>query len=258
MKASVTMIGEGGATETEGNEYAFTVGDFLRTIRKRFWIILLVVIVSVGIAFGFSLLQKPVYETSIKILVGQEQQGETVTSLQGNIEGLQQLTQTMEEAVNSRPVAEAVIDQLGLKITPEDFLKERLSAEQIGTTQFIEVKYRDTKPERAQRVGNAVGDVFSEQVSEVSPSANSITATVWERAALPESPVSPDLLLNTLLALALGTMLGVVMAFLVEYLDDSWTSAEEVEQISGVPTFGVVPQFKVPKSLAPKAKKGSG
>lgn len=131
-------------------------------------------------------------------------------------------------------------------MSSEDFL-ENLSVEQVAETQFIEVSYEDESPREAQRIANAVGEVFSEQVSEVSPSANSITATVWEEAALPDSPASPKPLRDGPLALILGGMLGVALAFLLEQLDDRWRSPEEVERVSGVPTFGVIPEFKIPK-----------
>jgi capsular polysaccharide biosynthesis protein len=122
-----------------------------------------------------------------------------------------------------------------------------MNVEQIPNTQFIRVSYTDTDPERARRVANAVGEVFSQRISEVSPSANSITATVWEQAATPAEPVSPNPVRNGLLALALGLMLGVGLAFLLEYLDDTWHSPEEAEMISGVPTLGVIPKLKVAK-----------
>jgi hypothetical protein len=35
------------------------------------------------------------------------------------------------------------------------------------------------------------------------------------------------------------------MAFLLEYLDHSWRSPEEAEQITGVPTVGIIPEFKI-------------
>jgi O-antigen/teichoic acid export membrane protein len=40
----------------------------------------------------------------------------------------------------------------------------------------------------------------------------------------------------------------VGLAFLLNYLDDDWKSSDELEQVSGVPTFGVIPEFKVHKS----------
>jgi capsular polysaccharide biosynthesis protein len=74
---------------------------------------------------------------------------------------------------------------------------------------------------------------------------------VWEPAAVPEEPVSPNPLRNGLLGLVLGLMLGMGLAFLLEYLDDSWRSPEEVERISGVPTYGIIPTIEYGK-----AKKG--
>ena len=221
--------------------------ELLQTIWRRLWVILLTTIVLVGAAVGFSLLQTPSYEASVKILVGQ-QQSNSSEALGSEIAGLQQLTQTMAEAVKTRPVAETVIRQQKLRISPEDFLDENLSVEQISSTQFIEVSYRAHDPQRAKEIADSIGKVFSEQVSKISPSANAITATVWERAAVPKDPVSPNLLLNGLVALALSLLLGVGLACLLEYLDGSWRSPEQAEQISGVPNFGMIPKFRLMKS----------
>jgi len=207
----------------------------------------LVVVAVTGAAVGVSSVQTPVYQASIKILMEQEQLGTAPGSLGGDVQGLQQLTQTMPEGIKSRPIAEAVIQQLDLQMTTGDLL-ENLSAKQISPTQFIRVDYRDSSPQRAQQVANAVGDAFSEQISDVGPSTGTITANVWERAEVPTVPVSPNFGLNIGLALVIGLILGVALAFLLEYLDDSWRSPEEVEQISGVPALSIVPAFDTSKS----------
>jgi capsular polysaccharide biosynthesis protein len=158
--------------------------------------------------------------------------------------GLQQLTQTMAETVSSRPIAAAVIQQENLQMTPQAFLEDQLRVEQVKSTQLIEVKYRDPSPTSAQRIANSVGDTFSNQISETSAAnGNTIAATVWERAEVPEEPVSPDLVRYLGIALVIGVMLGVGLAFLLEYLDDSWRSPQEAEQVSGVPTLGVIRDF---------------
>jgi len=232
--------------QAEGG-YAFSLQDLFRGLRRRLWVIALMTAVFTGAAVAFSLAQTPMYEASVEILVGQEQgAGSTPGSLGGDVQGLEQLTATMAKGVNSRPIAEEVIQQLNLQVTPEEFLEKHLSVRQVIQTQFIEVNYRDSSPERAQQVANAIGDVFSEQVSQVSPSASAITATVWTRAVVPDEPVSPKPMRTGILALVVGLMLGLGLALLLEYLDNSWRSPKHVEQVSGVPTFAVIPTFKVP------------
>jgi capsular polysaccharide biosynthesis protein len=148
--------------------------------------------------------------------------------------------------VTTRPVAERVVRELNLEYSPEA-IAANTSAEVIPQTQFIEVTYTDTEPRRTQRIANAIGDALSERVSDVSPRVSVISATVWERAAVPQSPVSPNPVRAGLIAFVVGTMLGVGLALLLDHLDDRWRSPEEAEQVSGVPTFGVIPDFDSPK-----------
>lgn len=217
--------------------------DLFRVLWRRRWVIALVTVVLTGMAVAFTLAQTPMYEASIKILVGQER---GIAENPSNAGDLQQITQTMAEGISSRSIAEAVIQELNLQTTPEDFIDEHLSVKQIGETQYIRVGYRDSSPERAQQIANTIGEVYSEEISQVSSSASSITATVWDQAVVPKGPVSPNPVRNGLLALVLGLMLGGVLAFVFEYLDLSWRSPEEVERITGVPNFGVIPAFGIP------------
>lgn len=238
----------GTSAEVLQDEYVLSIKDLLRVLWRRLWIIALIAVVFAGAAVGLALWQTPIYQASITILVGQESPG---NNLQSDVQGLQQTIQTMVEAIQSRPVAEAVIREEDLDLSPESLLAN-LSAQQAREeTYFIEVSYNDTSPEEARQIANAVGDVFSQRVSEISPGNSTLTATVWERAVTPTSPVSPQPVRDGILALALGGMLGIGLAFLLEYLDARWRSPEEAERVAGVPTFGVIPKFDLPK-----AKKG--
>lgn len=210
----------------------------MRTLKKRIWVVLLAIVLIEALAVSSSLLEAPRYEASIKILVGQR--SDVNPTIAPSVLDLQQLTLTMAQAVNTRPVAEAATRRLNLSMTPENLLAN-LDSEALEETQFIEVTYTDSDPQRAQRVVNAIGEAFSEQVSKVSLSANAVTATVWERATVPEVPISPDPVRRAFLGLLIGVILGVGLAFVLEILDDSWRSPEEAEQISGVLTLGVIP-----------------
>lgn len=211
--------------------------NLLRVFHRRMWIIALSAVVLTGAAVGFSVLQTPTYEASIKVLVGQE----SGTDVPVDVFALQQLTQTVVEAASTRPVAEAVIQRLDLPTTPSTLL-DNLDAEQVEATQFVEITYTDTNPEMAKRVVDTIGQVLSDRMSDINTGDTTLTAEVWEHATLPQDPVSPAPVRNGIVALVAGVLLGAMIAFLLEYLDDTWRSPEEVERVSAKPNLGVVPK----------------
>ena len=231
------------AVEIGGGEQAIPFKEFLRVLRRRIVAVVTVTVLITALGVGFSLLSTPVFDARAKVFVGQEQT-EATQSLTSDIQGLQQITETVVEAVNSRVVAEGVIENLGLSISAEDFL-ENLEVEQVGKTQFISIGYGDSDPEQAAEVANAVAGEASERISRMGPSASALTVTVWESAVEPSTPDSPRPVRDGVLAMVVGLMLGVGLAFLLEILDDSWRSPDEVERISGLPNFSIVPEFKV-------------
>jgi capsular polysaccharide biosynthesis protein len=208
--------------------------------------IVLVAAVTAGSALGFSLLQTPTYEASVQILVGQKvTSGKYPNPGVADVSDLQEIALTVAKAVPTTPIAETVVERLDLPEGSAGEVINNVSAEPDPGTMFVIVSYKDSDPERAQLIANTIGRALSERISEVSVGANAITATVWEPASLPETPVSPDPGRNVIIALALGSLLGVILAFSVEYVSDSWNSRNEVEEVSGVPTLGVVPKFRV-------------
>lgn len=74
--------------------------------------------------------------------------------------------------------------------------------------------------------------------------------TVFSLAGVPTAPVKPRTLLNTMLGLISGTVLGVSTAFLLEYLDDTIKTAEDVTNLLDLATLGNVmriPGIKEPR-----------
>jgi capsular polysaccharide biosynthesis protein len=229
---------------TFGRGSTYSPQRILQTLRKRMWTIVLVAAVTAGSALGFSLLQTPTYEASVLILVGQKTTGDTNLGAP-DVTDLQDLALTVAKAVPTTPIAETVVERLHLQEGSAGEVIKNVSAEPDPGTMFVNVSYKDSDPERAQLIANTIGRVLSGKISEVSVGANAITATVWEPATLPGTPISPDPIRDSIIALVLGSLLGIVLAFSLEYVSDSWNSRGEVEEVSGVPTLGVVPKFKV-------------
>jgi capsular polysaccharide biosynthesis protein len=175
---------------------------FTRCWRSRyegnrvFRVLVVTVVLAAYAVTSAGLQQTPTYEASALVWVDWEQEGQWRTLEYRELP----LTLEMMHAIDSRPVAEEALLRLGLQTDPAELL-DNLTVEQIEGTQFIRLTYEDTDPMRAQQIANTVGKVSSEFISQRS---NEFMATVWERAAVPESPVSPHPLRNGLLTLVIG------------------------------------------------------
>jgi capsular exopolysaccharide synthesis family protein len=80
-------------------------------------------------------------------------------------------------------------------------------------------------------------------------------ARIWERAEPAAGPSKPKVFLNMALAVAVGVIVGVGLAFFLEYLDTSVKTMEDVENFLQVPVLAVVPKniallVKNPDSMA--------
>ncbi|MBI5830432.1 MAG: hypothetical protein HZB20_13050 [Chloroflexi bacterium] len=64
--------------------------------------------------------------------------------------------------------------------------------------------------------------------------------TIIEPAVIPRTPISPKISLNVMLAAAIGLTLSVAAAFLLEYLDDTIRSPEEVRALIGAPILTTI------------------
>ena len=64
-----------------------------------------------------------------------------------------------------------------------------------------------------------------------------------EHARVPQDPIRPRTLTNTLLAGVVGVLLAVGTVFLVEYLDDTIKDPDILEQATGLSTMGLIAEY---------------
>jgi succinoglycan biosynthesis transport protein ExoP len=83
------------------------------------------------------------------------------------------------------------------------------------------------------------------RMKEISVSAgmNASNIQMVDKAEVPRGPYKPDTRRNLMMAAVIGLFLGVAMAFVLEHLDNTIKTPDDVEQILRLPSFGVVPEI---------------
>ncbi|XYJ09363.1 chain length determinant protein EpsF [Telluria sp. B2] len=90
----------------------------------------------------------------------------------------------------------------------------------------------------AQRAFDAASQRFSQTRIEAQSEQSDIA--VLNPAVAPSEPSGPRILLNTLVAVLLGTVLGVGVALLLELLNRPVRSSSDVQELLGIPVLGSV------------------
>jgi succinoglycan biosynthesis transport protein ExoP len=67
-------------------------------------------------------------------------------------------------------------------------------------------------------------------------------AILWEKAEPSQAPYSPNIYLNMAIGVLVGLVVGVGLAFFIEYLDTSVKTMDDVENLLGVPVLAIVPK----------------
>jgi polysaccharide biosynthesis transport protein len=80
--------------------------------------------------------------------------------------------------------------------------------------------------------------------SNLAAGLNTASVTVIDEALLPLGPVSPDIPTNVMIAAALGLLMGVLSAFVLDSLDDTLRTTDDVELFSGLLSIGAIPHFQ--------------
>jgi capsular polysaccharide biosynthesis protein len=227
-----------------------SIADTARSARRRLWIVILVPLLTVSAAVGVSLLQQPVYDASAEVVVSPKGAASQQDNLSNTISGLQVLAIEMEAAGLNRSMVEDIVNAQGEPgAVSEADLNDNLTIAQLEDTRFLTLTYKDTDPAQAQEVVNNAAKIFASRAPEASGVAAYAAVQVSAYAGVPPAPEDPDLLRNGLGALVIGLMLGIGLAFLLEYLYlRGLHSPEKVEQLSGVPNFGTIPDFKAARA----------
>lgn len=216
--------------------------EYFFILRKRLGLILILTIVAVatsGIVSYFVL--EPEYQTFTTLMVGKPKDYQSESKLEYNELLLnQKLVSTYGELVKSRVVVDQVIKNLNLDMSFKIFT-EKVNVNLVKDTEIIKIQVMDADPKLAAEIANETAEVFMDSVKTIMKVEN---VQVIDKAQPPENPVKPRPKLNMAIAGILGIMAGVFLAFLLEYMDNTLKTPEDIEKHLGLPVLGAIPMVK--------------
>ena len=213
--------------------------DYLKVVRKRWRVIVAVVLVFVGLAAAGSLASEKVYESRTQFFVSTTGAGDSGALLQGST-----FTQQRVKSYAQLLTTPRVLGPVAASVGVTGDVAGQVRATTPPDTVLIDVAVRDTDPARAQAMGEAIATEFPAAVTELeSPAgaeASPIKVTVVRPPTTPDSPVSPRPLRNILLGGVLGLLLGLAAALVRETLDKTVKTQDDVKAVTDTPILGSI------------------
>ncbi|UYT84624.1 YveK family protein [Priestia megaterium] len=228
-------------------EETISLKELFQTLKKRLWLIGLITIIAAIISAVISFfILTPIYQTQTQILVNQaksDQQLYTGTEVQTNI----QLINTYNVIIKSPAILDKVKKELDLDRTVDE-LNDQVTVSSAKDSQVVEITVQDQSPYVAAQIANKTAEVFQTEISKIMKIDN---VSILSKAEVKEnvSPVKPQPLLNIAVAIVIGLIVGTGLAFLLEYLDNTIKTEQDIEGILELPVIGAITNIKeVPKT----------
>ncbi|MGE8017824.1 YveK family protein [Peribacillus frigoritolerans] len=211
--------------------------EIIQTIKKWRKLIVLLTLIAALISGTISyFLLTPVYEASTQLLVNQKREGSPLdpNQIQSNID----MINTYSVIIKSPAILEKVIDDLGLTQSVEQ-LNEKITINIQGESQVFSLTIEDSDPAKAVEIANKVSNTFQKEISNI---MNVDNVSILAKAEMKEKPVpiKPNSLLNIAIALIVGLVAGVGLAFLLEYMDNTIKDDKDIETLLDLPVLGSI------------------
>ncbi len=107
---------------------------------------------------------------------------------------------------------------------------------------YLDYEKASDSLKRARKFRDILDAKYIEESIKLDIPRSSISIKVWAKAPDVDDPYSPDFPLNITLSILIGLVMGISMAFFVEYMDTSVKTIEDIEQSMKVSVLGVIPQ----------------
>ncbi|WP_141501950.1 YveK family protein [Paenibacillus luteus] len=218
--------------------------------RRLLMIVLLITVSCLTIGIYSSYFIKPQYEASAKLIVNQYKDSSSLLpSIDvGAINSTIGLIKTYKEILRTPRMMKKVVKQYpDLGVTYSELIG-KVSVSSVNETQVMSISVKDDSYEQAALIANAIAIVFQKSVPDLMKVDN---VSVLDQADPKEShgPVAPNAKMNIAVTFMLALMVGVGISFLLDYLDDTVKTEEDIEALLEVPVLTSIPKFEERDSM---------
>lgn len=229
--------------------------DYLRLLRRRGWIILLMAALTAASAFVFSRVQTPIYKSTIYLLVKPSR------SDLGLTQSAKTLLRSYVAWLDTRSRAEEVINDPELQLDRlADDLKSDVTISSDDSRFVIQIDVKDPNPDTANKIAQKWAALFVRWRESENADAR---REDWVTAEVLDAPViaryRPQTTVNTLAGAILGGLLGGVIIFVLEYLESSVVrSPQDIERGLGLSVMGAIPALETAQASARRRARTPG
>jgi len=219
-------------------EESISLKELFLTLKKRLSLIIIITAIATatsGIVSYFVL--TPIYQSSTQILVNQSKSDQQVYNV-GEVQTNLQLINTYNVIIKSPAILDKVIEKENLEMSA-GALNGLVTVASEQNSQVVNISVQNEDPQKAAAIANSIATTFKEEISTI---MNVDNVSILTQAQLGEnpSPIKPQPALNMAIALVVGLMAGVGLAFLLEYLDNTIKNEQDIENQLGLPVLGAI------------------
>lgn len=220
-------------------EETISLKDILYTLKGRIKLLILIPIIAIALAAIVSFFMlTPKYESETQLLItqtnGNADQNFTQADIRTNIE----LINTYNEIIKNARILEPVIELTGVDLTTGQ-LNKMVTVSTANDSQVIRITVEDNSPDQAVLLANTVAEVFETEIPLIM-NVDNVNILSPAKVAENPSPVSPNPVLNMLIAAVVGLVIAIGIAFLFEYLDTTIKTEKDIEEALELPVLGAV------------------
>ncbi|VEH42543.1 Tyrosine-protein kinase YwqD [Kocuria rosea] len=221
--------------------------DLFRLIRTYWRGFMLITVLCMLVALGWSLIQPKIYSsTATGVIVATGAQDYTSAVAGEDLARTKALSYV--SLSNTRPVAEKVIRELMLDASPEGLVSQVGTEVPTGTSE-IRVHATAETAQGAADIANAWIGALAAQARELEgdrdltgTALNALNFETVSSANVPQEPISPEVTQNLMVGMFGGLVLGLLYAFVRSGSDRRIRSADNVRATLEVPVLGLIPQ----------------